>query len=145
MKFAFSKSLPKILHLGNIGVHPASISFMCWITYSRVCRRMTGSHCFLRMSLRFRVKIHQNLTKVRRGLFWYFWVFYGEVDFGLIKVRTEKEECDGWIMGGDSGEVISGSKSNIPSRVSSETCPSETLLAWDVLGVVKFGLFGWEA
>lgn len=46
-------------------------------------------------------------------------------------------------MKGDSGEVIYGSKSNIPSGVSSETCLSETLLAGDVLGVVKFGLVGW--
>lgn len=45
-------------------------------------------------------------------------------------------------MGDDSGEVISGSNSNIPSGVPSETCPSETLLAEDVLVVVKFGLFG---
>lgn len=46
-------------------------------------------------------------------------------------------------MGDDSSEVISGSKSNIPSGVPSETCPSETLLAGDILGVLMFGLFGW--
>lgn len=36
--------------------------------------------------------------------------------------------------------MISGSKSNIPSGVPSETFMSETLLAGDVLGVVKYGL-----
>ena len=41
--------------------------------------------------------------------------------------------------------MIYGSKLNIPSGVPSETCPSETLLAGDVLGVVKFGLVGWGA
>lgn len=41
--------------------------------------------------------------------------------------------------------MISDSKSNIPIGVSSETCPSETLLVGDVLGVVKFGLVGWGA
>lgn len=46
-------------------------------------------------------------------------------------------------MGYDSGKVISGSKSNIPLGVPSETCLSETLLSGDVLGVVTFGLFGW--
>lgn len=48
-------------------------------------------------------------------------------------------------MRDDSSEVISFSKSNIPSGVPSKTCPSEKLLAGYVLGVVKFGLFGWGA
>lgn len=47
------------------------------------------------------------------------------------------------MMEDDSGEVISSSKSNIPSGVPSETCSSETLLAGDVLGGVTFGLVGW--
>lgn len=46
-------------------------------------------------------------------------------------------------MGDDSGEVISGSKSNISSGVPSKTCPLETLLAGDVLGGVTFRLVGW--
>lgn len=48
-------------------------------------------------------------------------------------------------MGDYYGDVISGSKSNIPSGVPLVTCSSETLLAEDVLGVVTFGLFGWGA
>lgn len=49
------------------------------------------------------------------------------------------------MTGGDSSKVIYGSKSNIPSGVPSETCPSETLLAGDVLGGETFGLVGWGA
>lgn len=45
-------------------------------------------------------------------------------------------------MRDDSGEVIFGSKSNIPLGFLSETCTSETLLEGDVLGCVTFGLVG---
>lgn len=55
------------------------------------------------------------------------------------------ERCEGRMMRDDSGEVTSGSKSNIPSGVPSETCPSETLLAGDVLGGVTFRLVSWGA
>ena len=60
----------------------------------------------------------------------------------LSKSGPYTEGCDGKIIGGDSGEMGSGSKLNIPSGVPSETCPSESFEG-DVLGVVKFGLVGW--
>lgn len=56
------------------------------------------------------------------------------------KLGPKTEGCEGKMMGDDSSEVTSGSKSNIPSRVPSETCPLETLLVGDVLGGVTFGL-----
>ena len=61
------------------------------------------------------------------------------------KLGPKTEGCEGRMTGDDSGKVIYGSKSNIPSGVPSETCPLETLLVGDVLGGVTFGLVGWGA
>lgn len=50
--------------------------------------------------------------------------------------------CEGRMMRDDSSEVTSGSKSNVPSGVPSETCLLETLIAGDALDGVTFGLIG---
>lgn len=59
------------------------------------------------------------------------------------KSGPKTDGCDGRMVGDGSGELTSGSKSNIPLGVPSETCPSETLLAGDFLGGLTFGLVGW--